>query len=219
MDTWNLDPNEVLKSEEERHSNSKKQQLTINRKKYRQNDIKTIKKLFPNVCTVLCIGCRHDSEVQDFLNNKFIAIGIDIATESDFIAKIDAHKLNEFEFNKFDFVYASHSLEHMYDPKLVMRNIKNLNPQGIHITLPFQNKNQGSILKHATLFEIMKVDDITAPIEEIINYQKSFIKDMNHPIWKDFDSLGNFELLHYEYRQLNNIKQKEISFCLKFGDK
>ncbi len=214
METWKGDTAEVIKSEMERHSTSKKQQLTVNRKKYRLEDIEQIKVNFPDVKTILCIGCRHDSEVKDFIDNGYDTIGIDVAYESKLIKRIDAHEL-ALHFNQFDFVYTSHSLEHMHDPKLVMNHIFMLKPQGVFITLPFQRKHQGSILKHATLFEIMKVDNISAPLDIIIESQREYFTNPNHPVWKDFSSLGQFDLIHHKYRQQGNIKEKEVAMLLR----
>lgn len=214
METWKSDPNKVINSEIKRHSTRKKQKLTANRHKYRMQDIAVMKEHFPTVKTVLCIGCRHDSEVTDFIDAGYDAVGIDIANETKHIRKLDAHKLT-LHYDKFDFVYTSHSLEHMHDPKLVMNHIFMLKPQGVFITLPFQRRNQGSILKHATLFDIMKVDNIAVPLNEIKKSQSDYFRDMNHPVWKDFRSLGSFDLVMWRYRQQGNIKEKEIAMCMR----
>jgi len=215
MDTWTGDPNSVIASEIRRHSTNKKRQLTIGRENFRREDIDVIKRNFSNVKTILCIGCRDDSEIKTFINSGFDALGIDVSIKSNLIRKCDAHNLTQY-FDKVDFVYASHSLEHMHSPEIVLKNIRQLNPYGVCITLPFQPRTQGSILKHATLFEIMKVNDLKQSIHEIRNKKEQVLKDLNHSDWDDFKGLGNFELLDWKFRQLPNIIEKEIVLYMRF---
>jgi len=187
------------------HSLLKSKQLTQKRKKLRLGDIKLIKNLFPNAINVLCIGCRDDSEVQDFIDNGFNAIGIDISNNTKLIKNIDAHELNK-HFNNIDVVYASHSLEHMYNPNIVMSHIKNITKQGILILLP--ELTQEPTPKHPSVFEIMRIDK-----ENMNIFKQPF--DFKE-IWSDFEPLAPFDILHGGFRE--GVTEREVFVCLKLKE-
>jgi predicted SAM-dependent methyltransferase len=217
METININPEEIIKSEIKRHSNAKKRQITKDRKSYRLEDISIIKKYFPDIKDILCIGARDDQEVLDFINNGFPeTIGIDISNETNLIKRIDAHKLNE-HFDKFDLVYTSHCLEHMYSIYTVLSNIRKLNPKGILIILPLQEKSVS--LKHSNKFGIMGINNQNDSIK-IIEEEKKDIFENPHKhksMWDDFKELGKFELLYWKFRQGLNMKEKEILICLQLN--
>ena len=128
-----IDQKKFVKSEGEKHSRPGRKNHTKNKENIRIQHVKLIKR--PYIKRILCIGARDDSEVLSFKNAGFYAIGIDVTPESKYIEKLDAHKMN-YEENEFDFVYASHVLEHLYDPELVMKKIRKISQYGIFIILP-----------------------------------------------------------------------------------
>jgi ubiquinone/menaquinone biosynthesis C-methylase UbiE len=133
---------------------------------------------------MLCIGCRHDSEIVSFNKNGFSASGIDVAIETDLIKRMNAHDIKEtFSENEFDVVYSSHSLEHMYDPKLVLEGIKKISKHGVFIVLPIQINGQPSH-SHPTMFDVM------------LNPPQRLKKD--NPVLDDFSCLGEFKVSYYK---------------------
>lgn len=210
----NLNPHEVIKSEQLRHSSEKKRNITRIRKNYRKEDIEIIAKHFPNIKSVLCVGCRDDSEVKDFMKNGVGCIGIDVSNETKYIKRIDAHKLNE-HFSNVDLVYTSHSLEHMVNSSKVLCNIRKLNPKGVYVVLPLQEK--GPSFKHVTKFELMHIDNQNNSIDLIINQKKCMFKNPEkYPeIWNDFKELKPFKILEWKIRQGLESREKEILFLLE----
>jgi SAM-dependent methyltransferase len=204
-----LSMEEVLKKQKEQHSNVSKKGLTVKRRNIRVKDIALLRKLFPNAKSVLCVGSREDSEVKDFIDAGFTAVGTDILDETKLIRKIDAHDLNNhFSENEFDIVFASHSLEHVLDVKKVMKNIKYIAKEGVFIVLPI-TPGHAPKWKHPTVFEIMKLDIK----KETANI---FMKPSKYAaIWSDFDSLKPFELLEGNFRK-GLTEPREVYICLKF---
>lgn len=214
LDTKKFSAKDVLKLQSEQHSAPKKIAWTVKRKDRRLDDINVIKKNFPEAKTVLCIGCRDNSEVQAFIDSGFSAMGVDIVNESNLIKKLDAHELDG-RFGNFDVVYSSHSLEHMYDVNKVMRNIRGVEPKCVTILLPFQLKTYGARLKHPTVFELMKIDARDESLQSIMQKKVKFFTDSNNhkEIWEDFSSLAPFEIVNWEFRE--GIGEREICICLK----
>jgi len=210
----NLDPIVIVKNEQIRHSTAAKRNMTKIRNKYRDEDIKIIAKHFPEIKSVLCVGCRDDSEVRHFIKNGVGCIGIDVSNETKYIKRIDAHKLNE-HFNHFDLIYSSHSLEHMYNPNKVLSNIRNLKPIGVYIVLPLQKKPL--TLKHPSKFEIMKIENQGDSIEDIIAKKKDIFENPkdHQNVWGDFNSLKPFTILDWIFRDGINPREKEVAFLLK----
>lgn len=204
-----LSMKEVIDKQREQHSNSLKKGLTIKRKNIRAKDIHLLKRFFPDAKSVLCVGSREDSEVKDFINAGFNAVGTDILDETKLIKKIDAHSLDEhFDENSFDVVFTSHSLEHMLDVKKVLKNIKSIAKEGVFIVLPMTPGHEPK-WKHPTVFEIMKISMSaeTAAVFTKPNKYKS--------IWDDFDLLKPFELLEGNFRK-GLTEPREVYLCLKF---
>lgn len=73
--------------------------------------------------SVLCLGCRSPAELDHFEANGFSeVIGVDLFSTNERIKVMDMHSL-KFPDNRFDVVYASHSLEHAYDFEKVCQQI------------------------------------------------------------------------------------------------
>lgn len=68
----------------------------------------------------LFVGCRNPYEINYFKkHHQAQAIGIDLFSESKLIRIMDMHNL-KFADNTFDLIFASHSLEHSYNPQRVV---------------------------------------------------------------------------------------------------
>ena len=117
-----------------------------------------LEKLLPDTLhkKTLDIGCRSFDTYDWFTtyNHGADIIGIDIGEEGlEYCAKKgkpcfnhDAHFLAEaFHKESFDLVLAFHSLEHMYDMPLVLRNIYEvLKPGGyLYLAVPIPSVNEG----------------------------------------------------------------------------
>lgn len=73
--------------------------------------------------TVLCIGSRNSFELECFAQGGVVnVVGIDLFSEDPGILVMDMHEL-KFADDRFDIIYACHSLEHAYDANVVTREI------------------------------------------------------------------------------------------------
>lgn len=70
--------------------------------------------------SVLAVGCRNAHELDVLHAAGFEPIGIDLCSADRRIHAMDMHQLT-FPDHSFDAVFASHSLEHSYDPDVVLR--------------------------------------------------------------------------------------------------
>lgn len=179
---------------ENKKFNSGKWRNTVGRSSHREKDITLIKKNFgDSVEKVLCVGARHVSEVNHFKSNFKEVVGIDIVENIDGIIKVDAHDMqNYFKENQFDFVYSSHSLEHMVDAEKVIKNIRTVSKIGCLITLPIFNETYNS---HCTLFDICKF------LHENKGIENHLLKNRLHPsdeIFNDFKNLGDYTIEYFE---------------------
>lgn len=72
---------------------------------------------------VLCIGPRDTFEIESFKHMGFRKVqGIDLLSQGPDVHIMDMHQMT-FPDDSFDVVYASHSLEHSYDPARVVGEI------------------------------------------------------------------------------------------------
>lgn len=73
--------------------------------------------------SVLCVGCRNPFELDLFAEAGVRdVVGIDLVSQRHDILVMDMHAM-EFGNDRFDAVYASHSLEHAYDVERVLTEI------------------------------------------------------------------------------------------------
>jgi 2-polyprenyl-3-methyl-5-hydroxy-6-metoxy-1,4-benzoquinol methylase len=134
----------------------KQHQKTAERTKSRERSgyIEKIRKNFPDAKSVLCVGARHPSEVKTFIEEKFEALGIDLfSSDPTLIKVVDMHNINdEFQENQFDLVFSCHSLEHSYDPGLVLRSFYKVSKMGAFIVLPI---SENPTAKDPCVFDFM----------------------------------------------------------------
>ena len=80
--------------------------------------------------SVLCVGCRNAYELDLFKNAGVgDVVGIDLVSQSEEIIVMDTHEMT-FPDDRFDAVYASHSLEHSYDVPTVVSEIARVGRPG-----------------------------------------------------------------------------------------
>ena len=169
---------------------------TVSRQQIRFNDIERIKSNLPEVKKILCVGCRHEIEVKDFIDAGFDAIGIDILSNtSSYIITCDMHDiLNHWKENDFDLIYMSHSLEHSYNPIELLKDIMVISKYGIYLVLPIQDKPDE---KDPTVF----------------NFMHSNANAFEEEIEESFKQLGlSFSVNNVIYR--NACNANEMSFII-----
>jgi SAM-dependent methyltransferase len=111
---------------------------TIEKAPLRAQDIENIKKLYSGR-RVVCLGCRHDMEVDDFIRNGFDAVGIDVLpTERQLVG--DFNKLEKyFSDCSFDLAYSCHALEHTNDPIHFLQMIRRICTEGLYLVIPIRD--------------------------------------------------------------------------------
>lgn len=210
MKRFNIDPKKQIAAEIAQHSKKDKRMTTASKhkEKIRKNQINHILKLIPSAKTVLCVGCRDDSEVIQFNKAGLNAVGIDIANESNYIKKLDAHKmLEEFEPNSFDIVFSSHSLEHMHDPYKVLSNIRKVATKGLFIALPLPHATGEATIasiNHPAIFDIMTED--IASLKDLKEHKFAL---------NDFESLKPYNVKWYKRRNQAGLP-KEVYVLFGF---
>lgn len=161
MKIYEFDSHQIyVKIQQDRHE--KTRDRTVNRRETRLNDIGRIKQFISRHSLeriekprVLCVGCRHFSEIQDFIDAGFDTEGIDILSDpSGRIIHRDMHEIKDvYTKGSFDIVYMSHSLEHSRDPKKVLEGVFHVAPKfGAYVVLPVQDEPDE---KDPTVFNFM----------------------------------------------------------------
>ncbi|MBK7377772.1 MAG: methyltransferase domain-containing protein [Ignavibacteriales bacterium] len=132
---------------------------TVQKSFVRAEDISIIEKHFKGKRCV-CIGCRHDKEVEDFIDAGFDAIGIDILpTERQIIG--DFNKLeNYFKNESFDFAYSCHTLEHTNDPIHFLRMIRKICTEGLYLVIPIRENPDVEEPIFFDVMHTMKTEDL-----------------------------------------------------------
>jgi hypothetical protein len=205
MKIFKIKPKDQISDQQKTHSTSVKINTTgagMNTRS-RHRRIKWLKEIWPDAKSVLCIGARSDAEVQDFLNAGFTtAVGVDVNKAQNLVKQIDAHKIDEhFAENEFDIVYASHSMEHMYDAKKVMQNIRMVAKLGVLMALPHGSNAITPCTDHPTIYDIM------------LKCPKNQSELESKPeLLEDFESLGDFKLKKYH----KNKEYADFEFVLEF---
>lgn len=99
-------------------------------------------------CEVLCVGCRNMAEITQFRRKgaKHV-VGIDLYSSHPDIVVMDMHAM-QFSDNQFDLIYSSHSLEHSYDVRRVVREIVRVarSQAWVAIEVPIQYETRGADL-------------------------------------------------------------------------
>lgn len=96
---------------------------------------------------VLDAACGDGFQTRMFVAHGAKVVGVELSEDKAAEAQksgapvhvLDFHDLSMFEDHSFDVVFSSHSLEHAYDPGLVLDNFyRVLTPEGVlHIVLPY----------------------------------------------------------------------------------
>jgi len=120
--------------------------FTSGRNEARNYHISLLKKYFPLAKKVLCVGARHDSEVESFLDHGYHAIGIDRedprASDTHKIQVLDANHMNKsFKENSFDIVYASHVLSDLENLQNILKNIRFVSRLGCFVVMRLYDKD------------------------------------------------------------------------------
>jgi SAM-dependent methyltransferase len=116
----------------------------------------------PGGASVLCVGCRNTVELDEFRRRGFgDVVGIDIFSQSPEIVVMDMHEL-AFPDERFDVVYASHSLEHAYDLGRVLREIARVGRAGAVLAVEVPVRHRGS---DADLVEFSGLEDLRRALE------------------------------------------------------
>jgi 2-polyprenyl-3-methyl-5-hydroxy-6-metoxy-1,4-benzoquinol methylase len=176
-------------------------QTNINRKfithlkdDLRAEDIKHIQSAFSGK-RVLCVGCREDVEVEDFIKAGFEAKGIDILPTAKQIQG-DVNRLDRyFREGEFDIAYSCHILEHTYDPMKVLSMIRRICREGVYLVLPIRDHSDA---EEPIFFSLMQTrsDEDLKELEE---------------------GLGKFELAEKWIRDDPYLPSgPEIAFAMKF---
>ena len=119
----------------------------------RTEEIDLIRKYLGNVGSILCLGCRDDSEVLSFIDAGFQAKGVDICQNSSLITETTIETIDKhFATNEFDFMYSRKTLEHVLKPELCLKNIRRISRRGCYLILP---EKPDCTRNHTTVFDIM----------------------------------------------------------------
>jgi SAM-dependent methyltransferase len=117
---------------------------------------------------VLCVGCRNGVELDEFARRGYDdVVGIDLFSQRPDILVMDMHDLS-FPDERFDVVYASHSLEHAYDLDRVLREIARVARPGAVLAVEVPVRHKGS---DADLVEFSGLDDLKrrlAPLGAVV---------------------------------------------------
>lgn len=175
------------------NTNRPRVQWTVDKASLRTQDIKNIQKIYKGK-KVLCLGCRHDSEVDDFLKNGFEVKGIDILpTERQIIG--DINKLeNYFPPASFDIGYSCHSLEHTKNPEHFLKMVRKICTEGLYLVIPIRDFPD---IEEPVFLDAMKTRNPEDLKREIIPW------------------LGHLEVANYWIRDDENlISGPEMAFAL-----
>lgn len=194
----------IIELQVEQHSQAgKKNQTATARKSRRDLDIGKINRVFPTARSILCLGCRDDSEVEAFIDSGYEAQGADILDSTSLIQTVDAHDILEhFGAGSFDLIYASHVLEHVLDAPKVLRGIRSVARQGVYIVLPIQK--QDPRWKHPTVFDVMQTKS---------KHESAALAD-DSVIGRDFSDLQPY---HIQYKKFRDGITEPREFCLIVG--
>lgn len=168
--------------------------------------IKSLNELFVNIeknKKILDVGCGDGIALKWFKDNQYLFVeGVDgnpnklkEANNVGFITyECDIHDLSKVVTNKYDIIYTSHVLEHMFEPNVVIEEFKKiLNDDGmIVIIVPYPDNGP---------------DDAHCGKYYLMTNKRS---DNEKDIINVFEKHG-LELI---YKKISNIRQEEI--FLKF---
>lgn len=145
---------------------------TRSKEGWRQEYISSIRRLFPETKSVLCIGSRDESEVLSFRNAGYSSMGIDLFSNNESTIRVlDMHKISEaYSKNEFDLAFSCHSLEHSYDPGLVIQSLSRVTRLGAFIVLPTMSNPD---TKEACMFDFMSHLNSSPEVSEVLSELKT----------------------------------------------
>lgn len=168
---------------------------------HRSEQISLIKKLMPDAKSVLCAGCRDDSEVLSFVKAGFEARGIDVNHETKLISKTSMEEMPDTIGEKsYDIVYSRHSLEHVAFPLVALESIRKVSKLGCFIIIPFENKEPRQ--KHPSIFDIMTADPK--------NLSNQGLERWLELLKEDFSGVEPYELIHYSDQLRHDQREMEL---------
>jgi hypothetical protein len=125
----------------------------------RAEDIQHMKSVYDGR-RCLCVGCREDAEVDDFIENGFEARGIDILPTARQIQG-DMNRLDKyFSPGAFDIAYSCHTLEHTYDPLKVLRMLRSICCEGVYLVLPIRDHPDEEEPVFLRVMQTRRVEDL-----------------------------------------------------------
>jgi SAM-dependent methyltransferase len=114
--------------------------------------------------SVLCVGCRNTVELEELSRRGYgEVVGIDLFSQDPAILVMDMHELT-FPDDRFDVVYASHSLEHAYDLDRVLREVSRVGRDGAVLAVEVPVRHKGS---DADLVEFSGLGDLRRVLEPL----------------------------------------------------
>jgi SAM-dependent methyltransferase len=124
----------------------------------------------PSGGAVLCVGCRNSLELDRFRARGFgEVVGIDVFSQSPDILVMDMHEMS-FPNNSFDVVYASHALEHAYDPERVVGQIERVARDGAVVGVEVPVRAQASAADRIVFAGLEELRSLFEPLigEEVL---------------------------------------------------
>lgn len=176
--------------------------------------ISKVKENFPDAKSILCVGARDVSEVLNFRNAGFDAIGIDLFSSNvDIVKIVDMHQIADFfSENQFDLVFSCHSLEHSFDPIVVLEAMKKVSTTGCFLILPNCKDPTG---KDPTVFEFMsrvKQTTLDSGLDTDVQYERENIQSEFRTLLND----SNVTLSSYDFNHQPDGKDREHWISLKW---
>lgn len=198
--------NKHIEREAKKHSTEKKRDLTIEKAKIMTDIFPRLFDYFKGAKKILCVGCRHDAEVEMFETKENVVVGIDVANKTKKIKNIPAEKIDDiFQEDEFDLVYASHSLEHVVSPEKVLKNIRMIASKGCYVILPLETRREPGN-DHPIIFDISKQEK---------NASKEMLISSIKNDFKLFEPYEIKDIFYYEYLGFNQ-KKYEPEFHIYF---
>jgi hypothetical protein len=185
-----------LKSQ--RRKAKKTQYKTSDKKAYYRQVAKNLKSTYPEFDKIICVGCRHETEIQCFKDNGFDAVGIDLFEDASII-QCDMSKIHEHPYFKdktIPVMYASHSLEHCLDFDGFLKGVDHLGVKVLRVECPFVDKIRS--------WDCTFYDFMNPALEDL--------EDINKSILKYF---LDFRIEHLELQDTKKRKADNIVFTLR----
>ncbi len=117
---------------------------------------------------VLCVGCRNPIELDEFRARGYTdVVGIDLFSQRDDILVMDMHDM-AFPDDRFDVVYASHSLEHAYDVAQALAEIGRVGRPGAAVAIEVPVRHKGSDADRLELAGLAELRRLVEPYGRVV---------------------------------------------------